>query len=398
MLNNTKTSPTNNMMIMFILLSFFPLMGMTIDLFSPSLPAISSALGLSDGITKLVISLYLLGYALGNFVIGLITDAIGRKSLLRASCLLFIITSILPIIFPNEVILLSMRLAQGFFMGSIAVLNRAIFSDILSVPKLVKLGPTTGLLWGLGPIAGPILGGYFQHYYGWQAGFYFFSITCSILLILIYFNIPETIKKKSKLSITKMKLDLKEVISHKEFMSLVFAMGVAYALIVTFNVLGPFLIQDVMGHSALFFGNLAIFLGLSFIPAPILCRFLLNHFPVNKLFFTAIHICLILTIILFGLSFYYSMSLMLLTIATMVVYFACGFVFPLSSGKGLSMFHHISGTAAAVMYLVNILISCMVSFMENLVTANSITIIILIYLALISLVAGAYWYKLKDLK
>jgi hypothetical protein len=82
----------------------------------------------------------------------------------------------------------------------------------------------------------------------------------------------------------------------------------------------------------------------------------------------------------------------------MVVYFACGFVFPLSSGKGLSMFHHISGTSAAVMYLVNILISCLVSFMENLVTANSITIIILIYLALILLVTGAYWYKLKDIQ
>ncbi len=107
---------------------------------------------------------------------------------------------------------------------------------------------------------------------------------CSILLILIYFNVPETIEKKSKLSVTKMKRDLKEVFLHKEFMALVITMGIAYSLIITFNTLGPFLIQGVMGHSALFFGKLSIFSGLAFLPAPILCRHLLNTYPVGKLF------------------------------------------------------------------------------------------------------------------
>ena len=392
-----KIKLKNEKTITIILLSFLLLFGMIIDLFSPSLPAISSALGLSSGVTKLVISLYLLGYALGNFVVGLLTDALGRKSLLRLSCLIFVIFSLLPALIPNEYVLLLSRFGQGFFMGSMAVLNRSIFSDILPTEKLIKLGPTMGLLWGFGPIIGPVLGGYFQHYYGWKAGFYFFSIIVFILLIFIYIYIPETIEKKSKLSIKKMRKDIKEVLSNREFMVLVITMGIAYSLIITFNTLGPFLIQDVMGYSPLFFGKLAIFLGISFLPAPILTRYLLNYVSISRFLCVAIHGFLSLSLVVFLFVLHFDMSLKLLIISTAIIYFTCGSIFPISLGKGLSMFRHVSGTAAAVMYLVNMSITGLVSIIEGLVHANSVVEIVAIYICLVILIAFAYWYKLKDL-
>ena len=392
-----KIKLKNEKTITIILLSFLLLFGMIIDLFSPSLPAISSALGLSSGVTKLVISLYLLGYALGNFVVGLLTDALGRKSLLRLSCLIFVIFSLLPALIPNEYVLLLSRFGQGFFMGSMAVLNRSIFSDILPTEKLIKLGPTMGLLWGFGPIIGPVLGGYFQNYYGWKAGFYFFSIIVFILLIFIYIYIPETIEKKSKLSMKKMRKDIKEVLSNREFMVLVITMGIAYSLIITFNTLGPFLIQDVMGYSPLFFGKLAIFLGISFLPAPILTRYLLNYVSISRFLCVAIHGFLSLSLVVFLFVLHFDMSLKLLIISTAIIYFTCGSIFPISLGKGLSMFRHVSGTAAAVMYLVNMSITGLVSIIEGLVHANSVVEIVAIYICLVILIAFAYWYKLKDL-
>ncbi|WP_371440094.1 hypothetical protein [Francisella orientalis] len=51
-------------------------------------------------------------------------------------------------------------------MGSMGVVTRDIFSDILPPEKLLKLGPTMGFLWGLGPIAGPIIGGFLQDAFG----------------------------------------------------------------------------------------------------------------------------------------------------------------------------------------------------------------------------------------
>ena len=194
-----NTSTNNRLLILIIILSLFPLSGMTIDLFAPSLPAISAALQIPGSITKLIISLYVLGYAFGNCIIGLLTDALGLKSLLKILSLLFIIASFAPIVFPNETVLLTARFLQGLFMGGIAVLCRTILSDTLPPEKLVKLGPIVGFLWGLGPVIGPILGGYLQYYFNWKAGFYFFGIITTILFIAICIYIPETIEKKSKL-------------------------------------------------------------------------------------------------------------------------------------------------------------------------------------------------------
>ncbi|QIW11067.1 multidrug effflux MFS transporter [Francisella sp. LA112445] len=382
---------------MVILLSFFILMGMSIDLFAPSLPGISSSLNISSATAKMVISVYLVGYALGNFIIGIITDALGRRTLLRSSCLLFVIVSILPPLIPNEYVLLTVRCCQGLLMGSMGVLSRSIFSDILPPEKLLKLGPTLGLLWGLGPIVGPIIGGFLQEYFGWKAGFYFFTIVTFIITVLVFVYIPETIAKKTQLKISQVSKNITEVVTDAKFMTLCIVMGMAYSMIISFNTLGPFLIQDVMGYSPSFFGKLAIFLGCSFLPAPIIARKILDHYSVSKIYFMVTHFFILLMLIFFVASYFIHDSLSLLVIATMAAYFVCGAIFPLSIGKGISMFTHVSGTAAAIMYLINMTITSLVSFIQGGLHAHTVANIIAIYLVLMVIILGLYWYKLKDL-
>ncbi|WP_234393539.1 MFS transporter [Francisella adeliensis] len=392
-----KTLSYQHRVRMFILLSFLPLMGMTIDLFAPSLPGISSSLNISPSIAKMVISLYLIGCALGNFITGILTDALGRRRLLRSACILFIIVSLAPTIFPNETVALVSRFTQGFLMGSIAVVNRGIFTDILPTEKLMKLGPTMGFLWGIGPILGPIMGGFLQELFGWKSGFYFFAIIVGLLTILVFKYVPETIAKKSKLSSKKIKKDIFEVITNKEFITLSVVMGLTYSLIISFNTLGPFLIQDIMGYSASYFGKLAIFLGLAFLPAPIIGRKLLNHFSLGKIFFIVIHAFLIVIFFFFTLSFMAKSSITLLILTTMVVYFACGSIYPISMGKGMSMFKNISGTAAAIMSLINMSITSLTSFIQSYLHAHNIINMIAIYLILMLAIMTLYWYKLKEL-
>ena len=147
-----------------------------------------------------------------------------------------------------------------------------------------------------------------------------------------------------------------------------------------------------MSYSAAYFGKLAIFLGFAFLPAPIIGQKLLDYFSVGRIFFIFIHLFTLLTI-----SFFVTSDITLIIIATMVVYFTCGSIFPLSMGKGISMFRYISGTAATIMYSVNISITSLTSFIQSYIHAHNITDIIIIYLVLMFIIFGLYWYKLKDL-
>lgn len=390
--SNTDAKKQNTMFI--ILLLFMPVVGMAVDLVAPSLPAISQSLNLSDALVKGVISLYLLGYALGNFFIGFLTDAIGRQKLLRISMFAFAIFSLLPVLWPDVTVLLISRLAQGLAVGAVAVLIRAIFSDSLEPERLVKLGPVMGAMWGLGPVIGPVIGGYLQFYFNWQAGFVFFLLVAIMFFIAIFMTVPETIAKKQTLSLKQMKSSLKEVLGHDLFMALVISMGITYAMIITFQTLGPFLIQNVFGHSAAYFGKIALIMGAVFLPSTFLCRYLLKHFQVKILFLSTVHIIAIVLVTLLLINLFFPNSYAILLIASVLVFFVCGFIFPLSMGKGMSLFRHISGAAAAVMYLVNVLITSLVSFVESFINADVVIEVVVIYSALMLLLVITYWWKI----
>ena len=102
-------------------------------------------------------------------------------------------------------------------------------------------------------------------------------------------------------------------------------------------------------------------MGLVFLIATIICRYLLKHYKAEQLL-KVINLFLGLAAIIFILSFFNSQNIILVGIGSGLMFFACGFIFPMSMGKGISLFRHIVGTASAIMYLINILITSLASF------------------------------------
>lgn len=382
--------------IIWILLLTTPISGMAVDLIAPSLPSMAISLSVSPKLVKDVISIYLLGYAFGNFLTGILTDALGRQKLLRFGLIGFIIASIIPILFPQIHMVLLARLIQGLTIGAIAVVSKTIYSDLLPPEKLVKMGVLMGSLFGLGPIIGPLIGGYLQVYFGWQACFIFFAIIMSILSIAIFLFVPETHLNRHPLNVKAIHQNLIEVIKHKQFMALIILMGSVYSLIITFNTVGPFLIQATLKHSPIFFGRLALFMGISFLLATFICRYLLKTKSVKSLFLIFINFFFIAAVIALILSYVLPNNLILIAFTSAIMFFACGFIFPMSMGKCLSLFRHIAGTATAVMYLINILMTSLCSFILSFITINSATAIFYIYVILLGICMLVYWQILHN--
>lgn len=373
------------------------LVGMGVDLIAPSLPAIATGLHVPNSAAKNIIAIYLLGYAFGNFFTGFLTDAWGRQKIIRVSLLAFAIVSVLPIFFHRMDIILLSRLLQGATLGAFAVVCKAIFSDILPKEKLVHMGTLMGTMWGLGPILGPVIGGYLQFYFGWTAGFYFFTIFSLIGFIVSYVIIPETHFNRHPLKLTTIKKNIREVLSNRIFMCIVFLMGLAYSLIIVFNTSGPFLIQNEFHYSPVFFGHVALWLGIVFLISTVTCRHLLKKYSVEKLYLWILHFFLMLTISAIILSTFYEKSIALIIISSAFMYFVNGFIFPMSMGKGLSLFRHISGTATAVMYLINILMTSFVSFIVSFIAVHNNIDMILMYFTLLFLATLVYWIMTRSL-
>lgn len=373
------------------LLCLLPIIGMAVDLVAPSLPAITASLHVSTSFAKNIISIYILGYALGNFFTGFLTDALGRKKLLRLGLCAFMLASLAPVLFPHIEVLLLARFLQGITLGAVAVLLRSICSDILPAEKLVHLGTLLGTMFSLGPVIGPIIGGYLQAYFGWKAGFLFFSLAAFFMLIAVWVTIPETHFNRHPLHINTMKKNLMAVLSHRLFMSLTILMGLMYSLVIVFNTSGPFLIQTRLHYSPIFFGHLAFYLGLSFLFSTFCCRFFLKYFKMEKMLLGMINTLFVLSFFMVLASYFFTESITLVTISSAFIFFGCGFIFPMSMGKGLTLFRPIVGTASATMYLGNMLITSLVSFIISFIHIGSTIPLMWIYFALILTSMFVYW-------
>lgn len=397
--NGYATQPFSESYIKLILiaiLGLYPLVGMGIDLIAPSLPAISHDLNVSYNFSKNLITFYLFGYMLGNFLIGFLSDAIGRRKPMLLGFIIFIIASVLPAIFNKPLLLLIARFFQGFTIAAFAVSSRAVLSDILPEDKLIRTATLIATMWGIGPIIGPMIGGYLQFYFNWQMCFYFFAFMGFMGLLAMIFIIPETHFHRQPLQYKQLKNNFVTILSHRTFLGIVMLMGITYSLLIVFNTLGPFLIQTSLGYSSVYFGQVALFMGITFLIGTFLCRRLLKQLYPEDIFFYAILIFTSIAAIGVLLALVYGNKIWVIVIPSLCMFLGCGVMYPTAMGKGLSLFRHLAGSASATMNLISISITSLTAFVMSFIHADNILIIAYIYLGLMLLASIIYFLLVRS--
>lgn len=387
----TSFSSQQKNFIILIILSLYPLIGMGVDLLAPSLPAISSQLIISTATAKNLIAIYFFGYALGNLFISFLADNLGRRQLILCSLSIFTIASLIPALFQHIFILLLARFIQGFTIAILASTGRALFTDILSKEKIVQLAPIISAVWGIGPIIGPVIGGYLQYYFNWPAGFYFFALYSFIALVGCYWVVPETHLQRQAFAVRQTLLNFKTILSHRAFIGFGLLTGLTYALLVIFNTLGPFLIQTTWGHTAIYFGHIALMLGVAFLLGTLICRYLVKRYSPQKLLLVNIMIFFIITMISVILAYLTQENIALLFTLGMLMFLASGIISPICLGQGMTTFPQLAGSGVAIMNLLNLSVAGITAFLMGFINATSLRAVALCYLGVMLCAGLIYW-------
>jgi hypothetical protein len=94
-------------------------------------------------------------------------------------------------------------------------------------------------------------------------------------------------------------------------------------------------------------------------------------------------------------SYLFVNNINVIVVVSALIFFATGCIFPMSMGQGLSFFRHIAGTATATMYLINILITSLTSFLMSFINITNVATMVWIYFILMALCLLVYWKFLK---
>jgi DHA1 family bicyclomycin/chloramphenicol resistance-like MFS transporter len=162
------------------------------DLFLPSVPLIASAFGTEPGSAQLTVTSYLAGLAIGQLAWGPVSDRFGRKPVLLAGLALFLASSAGGAAAQSAETVVLMRFAQGIGMSSGPVIARSIVRDLYAREQAAHLLARMMAVFGLIPVAAPLIGGQAIALSGWPAVFWTFAAIALALLAAVGLGLRET--------------------------------------------------------------------------------------------------------------------------------------------------------------------------------------------------------------
>ena len=184
--------------LVFFVVIFVALPPFAIDTYIPAFGNIASSFDVSISAIAVTISTYLIGFGVGMFFWGALSDRYGRKKILIIGMLVYVASTILCSQTDSFNTLIFMRFIQGIGDSPAAVAAMAILKDCYRGQKLIKTMATMIMVFMIAPIVAPIIGSIIIYTTGrWQDIFHFLTFY-GIVLLFITFMMPETHKPRKR--------------------------------------------------------------------------------------------------------------------------------------------------------------------------------------------------------
>jgi fucose permease len=145
---------------------FLAALDMTI--ITTALPTIASTLSATASQYTWVGSAYLLASAASVPLWGKLSDIWGRKPVILAANVVFLVGSLLCAISINIQMLIGGRVVQGIGGGGLIILVNIVISDLFSMRDRAKYFGIVGMVWAFASALGPVLGGVFTEKVSWR--------------------------------------------------------------------------------------------------------------------------------------------------------------------------------------------------------------------------------------
>jgi DHA1 family bicyclomycin/chloramphenicol resistance-like MFS transporter len=173
--------------------AFVALGPLTIDMYLPALPAIREELATSSATVQLTLTGTLIGLALGQLVIGPLSDALGRRRPLLAGTALHVVASLLVLVAPSIAVLGALRVFQGVGTAAASVVALAIVRDLFEGRAAATMLSRLFLVMGVAPVLAPTIGGELLRFTNWRGVFAVLAVYGVLVLALGSFGLRETL-------------------------------------------------------------------------------------------------------------------------------------------------------------------------------------------------------------
>ncbi|WP_186316145.1 multidrug effflux MFS transporter [Catellatospora sichuanensis] len=342
-------APAQRRTLILVLGSMSAFGALSFDMYLPAFPTIAADLRVSPAAVQLTLTVALIGIALGQFVMGPLSDRWGRRRPIVGGTALFFVSSALITVAPNIETMTALRLVQGFAGGIGIAISRAVVRDLYSGAEASRFFSRLTLVFGVAPVVAPTIGAAVLEFTSWRGVFALLALYGLVMVAVGWRYLPETlpVERRRTGGLAEVGRGFKVLAADRRFWGYTAAQGLTFAGLFAYLSSGSFVLQEVYGVSAQTYGLIFGLNALGLVAVGQLNARLVGRRTPRTLLFAALAGAVAAGVLMIGGAGLHSLTIV---VAMLFVYIASlGMVAPNSTALALDGHAQMAGTAAALM-------------------------------------------------
>ncbi|WP_223179234.1 multidrug effflux MFS transporter [Streptomyces griseicoloratus] len=339
---------------------------LAMDMYLPSLPEVTRSLHAPAATVQLTLTACLAGMALGQLVVGPMSDKWGRRRPLLAGLAVYVVATALCAFAPTVELLVAFRLAQGLAGAAAIVIARAVVRDLYDGVAMARFFSTLMLISGVAPVVAPLIGGQILRVTDWRGVFVVLTVVGVLLGAVVWARLPETLPAAERHSggVGDALRSMRALLADRAFSGYMLAGGFAFASLFAYISASPFVVQEIYGASpqtfSLLFGLNSIGL---VVVGQINGKVLVGRVRLDRVLGIglAVVIASAVALLVMALGVFGDVGLAPVAAALFVLMSAMGITLPNTQALALMRVKHSAGSASALLGTSSFLIGAVAS-------------------------------------
>jgi MFS transporter, DHA1 family, multidrug resistance protein len=336
---------------------------LSIDMYLPAFPDLGREFDASASVVQLTLTACVTGLALGQLLIGPLSDRYGRRVPLVGTLITYTAASVLCALAPSIVVLLALRFVQGLAGAGAVVIVSAVVRDLYSGAAAARVFSLLIMVMGLAPILAPLGGAQVLALTSWRGIFLVLAVLTALIAALVAVGLGETLppERRSSHGLGRTLQTMRGLLRDRWFVGHALAGALGFGALFAYVAGSPFVLQGIYGVSPQLYSVLFAMNGVGLIAASQVNARLVGRFGPERLLRAgllgiAAASGTLLTVALAG-----GLGVGATLIPMFVVVSSLPFVLPNSMALALSDHAAVAGTASALLGASQFLTSALVA-------------------------------------
>jgi DHA1 family bicyclomycin/chloramphenicol resistance-like MFS transporter len=336
---------------------------LSIDMYLPAFPDIARGLQTSASAVQLTLTACVAGLALGQLLIGPLSDRLGRRMPLLAAMSTYSAASILCSVAPSVVMLMGLRFLQGLAGAGGVVIARAVVRDLHSGAAAVRLFSSLMLVTGLAPILAPLAGAQILEHASWRGIFVVLTVLSALIALIVLVGLRETLppERRSGHGLASTLQTMRRLLRDRWFVCHGLAGGLGFGALFAYISGSSFVLQGIYGVSPQLYSVLFAMNGLGLIAGSQVNAHIVGRYGPARLLRAGLTAIAAAAGTLFAVVVIGGFGVWAVLIPMFVIVSSLSFVMPNATALALADHAEVAGTASALLGVIQFLIGALVA-------------------------------------